>query len=101
MLEVSDVLMIFMLRPQRKAARCALEKIQSIQEWEKFSENSQRFIECATRIDTEMETEISKKEVMTSDLDMLNEDDNEEQEDSEDECMMKSLLSLMQVMTSK
>jgi hypothetical protein len=79
-----------MARPQRKAARDALERIQRIQEWEKLSENSQLFIECAAKIDAEMEAEISKKEVMTTDLDIFDEDDendekDEEQDDSEDE----------------
>jgi hypothetical protein len=79
-----------MAHPQRKAARYALEKIQRIQEWEKLSENSQLFIECAAKIDAEMEAEISKKEVMTSDLDIFDEDDendekDEEQDDNEDE----------------
>ena len=70
-----------MKRPRRQAARDALEKIQSIQQWENLSENSKLFIECAAKIDQEMEAEVLNKHVTKDDFDMS----ASEQEEIEDE----------------
>jgi len=42
-------------RPRRQAAQVAVEKMRDIMEWEELPENSQRFMECAALIDSEIE----------------------------------------------
>jgi hypothetical protein len=58
-----------MQRPRRQAAENALAKMRDVFEWEQLSENSQRFKECAARIDSELRAELQQKSVLVSDLD--------------------------------
>jgi hypothetical protein len=82
-LEVLQAASLRMQRPRRQAAQDALLKIRSIREWENLPETSQRFIEYAALIDTELEAEISKKKVSTSDLDLC---ETEEEESNDEYC---------------
>lgn len=71
------------MRSQRQAARDALSKIRSIQEWENLSENSTRFKQLASSIDDELRKEIEQKHVDPGDVDMSQADSSEEDSSNE------------------